>query len=166
MILVRPARPDDEATLRAQYDRYIGDIVAVGASYARDAGGAWQPDYLSYWLAPGDDHHVLVIEKGPRAVGFSLILDARSPHIGPDLDFCLCEFYVVPEARERGVGTEAALAIFARLRGRWEVPEVPGNTRAIRFWRRVIGEHTGGRFWDGDRGDGPAQRFDNRVRGS
>ena len=30
--------------------------------------------------------------------------------------------------------------------GRWEVGQMPRNTPAQAFWRRVIGEYTGGRF--------------------
>ncbi len=40
----------------------------------------------------------------------------------------------------------AVFALFERFRGRWEIFELPRNERAIRFWRRVVGEFSGGRF--------------------
>jgi predicted acetyltransferase len=61
------------------------------------------------------------------------------------------------------VGRAAAVALFNRFPGRWEVAQLEANTAAQAFWRRVIGDYTGGdyteRWVDDDEHRGPAQTF-------
>jgi hypothetical protein len=42
------------------------------------------------------------------------------------------------------------------------VSELAGNAAAVAFWRRVIGEHVGGRFVETVANDEVIQMFDNR----
>jgi predicted acetyltransferase len=48
--------------------------------------------------------------------------------------------------RRRGVGQRAASLLFSRFDGEWEVLEDDSNRDALAFWRRVIGQHTSGRY--------------------
>ena len=77
------------------------------------------------------------------------------------------DFFVMRKYRRSGVGTMLARYCFERFRGRWEVAEMPQNTAAQSFWRRVVGEYTGGRFQDlnldNEHWRGPIQTFDNSV---
>lgn len=159
------AGPADEATLLAHYDLYVGELVAAGATYHRDADGVWQPDYLSYWMAPGADRQVWILHQAVRRVGFAFVFNAASPHIAPDLDFCLSEIFVTPGDRNRGIGAAAARMLFDRQRGRWRLSEIAGNHGAIRFWRRLLADYTGGAFTETlDPDGGPVHRFDNRIK--
>ena len=45
-----------------------------------------------------------------------------------------------------GVGRRAAVAAFDRFPGRWQVMQVPENTGAVLFWRRVIDTRAKGAF--------------------
>ena len=58
----------------------------------------------------------------------------------------MLEFFVLRRERRAGVGSRAANAVFDLHPGHWEVSKLLRNERAIRFWRRVIGKHTSGRF--------------------
>ena len=58
----------------------------------------------------------------------------------------MSEFFVLRRERRQGIGALAAHAVFDAHPGRWEVSELVRNERAIRFWRRVIGEQTVGRY--------------------
>ncbi|MHB8450794.1 MAG: GrpB family protein, partial [Mycobacteriales bacterium] len=52
----------------------------------------------------------------------------------------VAEFFVVRSHRYAGVGRAAALALFGRMPGEWEVFHDDANTAAGTFWASVIGE--------------------------
>ncbi len=161
-------RPREHELLRRLYDSYLEELVSYGAWYRRGAGGRWEyrapnghrgPDHLPYWLDEGPEHHVLLFRSGAEVLGFAMVGVRPARWMSPGQDACISEFYVVPQARRRGLGQEAARRIFRRFPGRWEVCEVPGNAPAIAFWRRTVGRFTGGRFEELEARGGPAQRF-------
>jgi predicted acetyltransferase len=56
---------------------------------------------------------------------------------------------------------------FDAFRGRWEVGEMRQNLAAQAFWRKVIGDYTGGAYAEAvpaPKWDGPVQRFRNDNR--
>jgi predicted acetyltransferase len=83
----------------------------------------------------------------------------------PGRDYRMCEFFVLNRSRRRGVGRRAAHAVFAMFPGVWEVSELPRNTGAVAFWRRVVGEHTGGGFSDALVRGEIVQVFESRAAG-
>ncbi len=113
--------------------------------YELDDRGLWQPDHLPSWLGEDQDLPLVIVADGCR-VGFALVARAPSPWIAPGCDHRMSEFFVVRRERRHGIGALAAHAIFDAHPGRWEVSELVRNERAIRFWRRVIGEQTEGRY--------------------
>jgi predicted acetyltransferase len=56
------------------------------------------------------------------------------------------EFFVARQHCRQGVGRRAATALFETFGGHWEVRQLPANTPAQHFWRRVITDYTGGAF--------------------
>ena len=77
----------------------------------------------------------------------------------------LAEFFVMRKYRRRGVGSLAARQLFETHRGKWEIRQRLANTPATAFWRRVVGEFSGGKFeetfLDDDRWHGPMQSFES-----
>ena len=132
--------------------------------YDVDERGVFYPDYLPEWL-DRQSHlmHPLAFREGGRPAGFALVAQAPYPHMAPAHDYRMCEFFVLKRARRRGVGRQAARAIFAMFPGVWEVSELPRNGDAVSFWRAVIGEYTGGVFTDGIVRGEVVQVFDSRV---
>jgi len=145
---LRDARrsPIDRAWLGNVYPLYLHELSAFDTTYYRlDERGNWQPDHLPSWLADDLDLPLLITVAG-QPVGFALVNQAPSPHIMAGCDFRMSEFFVLRRERRSGIGTRAANAVFDLYPGRWQVSELLRNERAIRFWRRVIGERTGGRY--------------------
>ncbi len=164
-VLVREASPADRVLIRNLYPLYLHDLTAFTDLYDVDERGFFYPDYLPDWLSrQSPSMHPLVIREGGRPAGFALVGQAPFPHMSPGRDYRMCEFFVLNRARRRGVGRRAAHAIFTLFPGVWEVSELPRNIGAVSFWRRVIGEHTGGAFTDTlDHGE-VVQVFDSRRR--
>jgi predicted acetyltransferase len=152
---VRAATAADRVLIRNLYPLYLHDLTAFTELYDVDDHGVFFPDYLSEWLdREGPLTHPFAIREGGRPAGFALVAQAPYPHMGQGRDYRMCEFFVLNRARRRGVGRSAAHALFAMFPGVWEVTELPLNTGAVGFWRRVIGEHTGGAFSETtDRGE-------------
>ena len=74
----------------------------------------------------------------------------------------ISEFFILRRHRRRGIGGEVARRMFDTFPGKWEVTQLTSNVEAQKFWRRVIGEYTGGRYAETPRPDGRGvmQRFD------
>jgi predicted acetyltransferase len=145
---LRDARraPGDREWLANVYPFYLHDLSEFDDGYYHlDQRGRWSPDHLPSWLESDGDHPLILVEAG-RRVGFALVNRAPSQHVGPGLDFRMAEFFVLRAHRGRGIGRRAVFALFDRFQGKWEIFELPRNTAAIRFWRRVIGEYSSGRF--------------------
>ncbi|NGX45982.1 MAG: hypothetical protein K940chlam2_01163 [Chlamydiae bacterium] len=58
----------------------------------------------------------------------------------------ICEFYILPDFRERGIGEKFAHAVFNRFPGKWQVRQIEGADAARAFWRKVVGSYTSGNF--------------------
>jgi predicted acetyltransferase len=160
---VKDTTAADERLIRNLYPLYLHDLTAFTEFYDLDEEGQFYPDYLPDWLGRRlPVVHPMVIRAEGRPAGFAFVGQAPFPHMNPGRDLRMCEFFVLQRWRRRGVGRRAAHAVFERFRGRWEVSELAANTAAIGFWRRVIGEHTGGRFTETVADDEVIQVFDNR----
>jgi predicted acetyltransferase len=77
------------------------------------------------------------------------------------------EFFVMRKYRRRGAGARVASSVFERFPGGWEVRIDRDNLPAQAFWRRVVGDVTGGRYdervFDDERWRGPVIFFDSAA---
>lgn len=138
--LVPAKAPPHDAILTRLYPLYLHDISAYTDYYRLNAAGLWEPDHLPDWLTLPLQHPFLVYADGMPA-GLSLVATAPFEHMQHGGDYQLFEFWVAHHYRGRGVGRAAARATFERFPpGEWVVTEVPRNTGAVSFWRKVIGE--------------------------
>jgi len=115
------------------------------------------PDLDQYWTS-GDRKMAFIMWYKGKPAGFALVdrLDDKL-----EGDYYMAEFFVMRPFRRYGIGSWAARELFSRLRGKWKVTQVKNNAPARAFWRKVIGEYTGGNFtekihpWKGS----PSQYF-------
>jgi predicted acetyltransferase len=159
---LRDARraPADREWLTNVYPLYLHDLSEFDdAFYTLDDRGIWMPDYRAGWLEEDGDHPLIIVDDG-RRVGFALVNQAPSPHMGAGMDFRMSEFFVLRRHRGRGIGRRAVVALFERFRGKWEITELARNAPAISFWRRVIGEYGGGRHQETSDAGGVRQVID------
>lgn len=111
--------------------------------------------------------------RNPRLCAYLFLVDGQYAGFGlvdpdvalPENEFWMGQFFVMKRYRRLGVGARAAVHIFDRHRGKWEVGQMPLNQAARAFWRAVIGRYTQGRFVEhelhDERWDGHLQCFDN-----
>lgn len=113
------------------------------------------------WPQPG--YHAYIVRVDGQLAGFALV--TRRSHFTGDTNVTdMEEFFIMRKYRRAGVGREVATRLFDLFPGRWEVREPEPNAGATAFWRRVIGEYTGGRYQDqvvnDERRQGRYQSFD------
>lgn len=159
----------------------IRAAVRSDASVLRRLAEFYQYDLLDVWPQQLNEHgefgsvgiesHV----RNPRLHAFLFLADehpAGFALVSPDVclegnEHWMAQFFVMRPYRRLGLGRLAATTVFDRIRGRWEVGQMPGNQPALAFWRRVIGDYTQGRFTDCELNDerwhGTLQCFDNAA---
>ena len=134
---------------------YLHDLSEFDDDDVR-ADGTFSNAYLDlYWQEPGR-HPFRILCDGAWA-GFALVRDL------PEGVHEMAEFFILRKFRRAGVGATAATHLFRHFGGGWHVAQEADNHPAQAFWRRVIGDVTGGRFedtWSDARPSGPMQIFE------
>jgi predicted acetyltransferase len=83
-----------------------------------------------YWKDPHRSPFIIYAEG--KLAGFALV--ARMDEVMWDMT----EFFIMRGFRRGGIGTRAAMEIFARLPGRWRVRVMCANAPACVFWTRAV----------------------------
>jgi predicted acetyltransferase len=160
-LTVDPATPDERDTVANLLQFYLYDFSEFDPEEPDvDAGGRFgYPDLDDYWREPG--RHPFLFRVDGRLAGLALVRRLDRP--GREPCWGLVEFFILRHYRRLGLGRQAAISLFDRFPGRWEVGEIHENTGAITFWRRVIAEYTAGRYSEQGTDDpawrGPIQVF-------
>jgi predicted acetyltransferase len=161
-VVVVAAAEVDRERLLALSEFYVYDLSDVMPFDLAEDGRFSVFRVDAYFANPR--RHAFVVRVDGRLAGFALV------HNGSRLSedesiFDMAEFFVMRKYRGQGVGARAAVALFERFRGRWEVRQRAENQPATQFWRKVVARYTGGRFEeliiDDERWRGPVQCFDS-----
>ena len=142
-----------------KYD--FSEFAPIGSPYGEvdEKGGFAYPGLERYWQESG--RIPLLIHANDRLAGFVLVHQWSA--LERPLDYGVAEFFVLRKYRRARVGARAALLVFRRYPGRWEVPVAWYNPPALAFWRKVTAEAAPGKVeeiaGDGKRWAGPVLCF-------
>jgi predicted acetyltransferase len=162
-IELRQARSSDFPVLRRLMQLYLYDFAAIDDwSIGEDGFYGSAATIEGFWTDPRMTSY-LVRADGALA-GF--VLSRDSAYFAGDGTRDISEFFILRRHRRQGIGGEVARRMFDTFSGKWEVTQLTSNVEAQKFWRRVIGEYTGGRYEEQPRPDGRGvmQRFDTARR--
>jgi predicted acetyltransferase len=156
-----PAERRHLPLLESMFQLYVYDFGEMITTRLGD-DGRFTPTRPMAPYFEDDWRHPFLIRVDDAWAGFAFA--HRGSRISGDHDtWDVGELFVMRGFRRSGVGAAAAGALFDRFPGRWEVRQIPENTAATAFWRRVIGDRTGGGFTeevhDSERWRGPVQTF-------
>jgi predicted acetyltransferase len=156
---------------RPAFDRLLqlylhdfSEFAPIGSPHGEvdEDGRFTYPGLESYWEDSG--RIALLFRADDHLAGFALVNQWSALEL--PLDHSVAEFFVLRKYRRDRVGTRAALLIFRRYPGRWEVPVAWYNPPALAFWRGVTEEAAPGEVeelaGDGKRWAGPVLRFATR----
>ena len=143
VVLVEAARADI-ALVNDLARFYLYDIARqIGPHDEWVASSDWMRDRKDFSGAWDEGNHPFLIEVGGALAGFCLV-DRYA--LVPDIDWNMSQFFVMGPWVGHGVGRRAAVTAFNRFPGRWQVMQVPENTGAVLFWRRIIDTYAKGAF--------------------
>lgn len=143
MFSMTRACPADRQVLLNLFEKYDYEFSQYDLRDVNDEG-LFAYEWIDTVLRDGPGCAYLVRVDGHLA-GFVLV----SPHAdAPDrpCDLCLSEFFILYKYRRQGVGRRAVFETLKNHHGRWQLKYHPRNEGSARFWQRVIGESTSGRF--------------------
>lgn len=123
-----PASEPDRAVLRRLIELYLYDFSELNGADV-DQHGEFGYRYLDHYWTEEDRAAFLVRVDGHWA-GFALVRRGAPSDIA--------EFFVMRKYRHRGVGRRAAIELFERYPGPWQVRQQQANPVATSFWRSVI----------------------------
>lgn len=136
----RAARPEDFAALAQMLELYQYELSDIWPQDL-DASGRYGYDLAQH--RRGERFHAHVALEGDRYIGFALVAPAV---VTRNEGSWMEQFFVLKRHRRSGAGSALARHVLRAHPGPWEVGEMPANRAAQVFWRRVIGEVTGGAF--------------------
>ena len=155
-----PVAQSEQTVLRHLIELYVYDFSELIGLDVDEQGRFAFPDLAPWWTDRG--RHPFFLRVQGKLAGFALV-QARSALSGAEGVYDMAEFFVLRKYRRRGVGEQAAHALFARFPGAWELRQRPANVAATAFWRQVIDRYTGGKFqdlvWADATWQGPVQLF-------
>ncbi len=155
---------DDKSVLLHLMELYAYDFSEYDDADVNEHGLFGYTYFDHYWT--DETRHSFFIRADGKLAGFVMVNQycyvAKEPGTRS-----IAEFFVMRKYRRKGVGRLAALLIFDRFPGKWEVIQHGENEPSKVFWENVIGEYTHGSYrkekavvedWEG-----PALLFDNST---
>ena len=130
MVEFRPVRPEERTRLWNLFQKFLYEMTNYYDNPIDEDGNIQYGWFDSYFEDSG--RLALFLESEGQTVGFALL--NRHSHLGEELDHALAEFTIFPAFRRRGLGLEAARALFTRWPGRWEVKYHEKNAAARTLW--------------------------------
>ena len=126
----------ERGILERLYPLYLHDLSSFTNHFRLDAEGRWRPDYLDDWMGREECSSLLILANGTPA-GFVFVAERPFPHMEPDADNKIVEFFVARPFRRGGIGTAAARKVIGSRRGAWQLDVIVANAGARAFWRGI-----------------------------
>lgn len=158
---VTPVPLIDKPVLAAVMQLYLYDSSDYTGDRLDDDGRYHYHYFDLYWTEEG--RFPFLIRVDGQIAGLALVRSLAQDSVPL---YQMAEFFVMRPHQGQGVGRAAAVTLFDRFPGRWEVGQHTGNPAGTTFWRRVIATYTGGQysetFQDNGEHHGPVQHFRSR----
>lgn len=157
-VTLKPVEEEDRPELEKLVSGYIdelNEIIPVDPFY--------RPNLLKGYWKQSDKHPFLIIRES-SVEGFALVRTNAITHLIGNYGATVIEqFFIAKDRRRKGAGKQAAMLLFEKFKGKWEIYTAGKNTGAMQFWRSVIAGHTKGKYNEkrDDRLKGYLQWFDN-----
>jgi predicted acetyltransferase len=158
--LVAASMLEHDPLLRNLYQFYVYEFSRFFDQQVSNDGRFEETGLEGCWDKKG--RRVFLIKADDQIAGFAIVdVNVPSPMIPGEIIMEMVEFFVMAGFQRSGVGRQAALNLFRRFPGKWEVFELKSNLNAQQFWRIIIGTYTHDQYKEVTLKSGFVQRFDN-----
>jgi predicted acetyltransferase len=105
--------------------------------------GLYGYDYLdSFWTENNRFPYFIKVED--KLAGFIMVADY--PITGLETNWTMWNFFVLYKYRKMGIGTIGVNKMFDNHKGKWGLMYHPKNIVSKKFWNKVVGEYTKGKY--------------------
>lgn len=177
-VSVELVKKEEAYIIKNLYPLYLHDLAEIYGHFPNENGIfeeskdyrtlSDQYDIQNIWWQKPDALFPYLIRVDGRPAGFMMI--ASTPYCNKGIDYFVHEAFLLRPFRGKGVGEYAAIAIFERYKGKWELftnPSSETNQRGQQFWRKTIRNYTNNHFTEefGETFDGYKLifRFENSM---
>ncbi len=161
--LVSATMHEHDTLLRNLYQFYMYEFSRFMEWHVTGGGRFEETDLDGCWEKKG--RQVFLIEANSQIAGFAIIdVNVPSPMIPGEIIREMVEFFVMGSFQRKSIGRQAALMLFDRFPGKWEVFELKNNLNAQHFWRTIIGTYMNNQYTEVTLKSGFVQRFDNSTQ--
>jgi predicted acetyltransferase len=157
-VQIVPVEQDQKSVLRQLLELYLYDFSEYDDGELNEHG-RYGYEYLDhYWTEEGRHPFFIRVaadgggadgvpeDGGPGKLAGFVLVSSHSFVLEDPEARSISEFFVMRKYRRRGVGRQAAVQVFDRFPGQWEVDQHGGNRPSYLFWEAVIDAYTGGRY--------------------
>ncbi|RKN73004.1 GNAT family N-acetyltransferase [Paenibacillus ginsengarvi] len=105
-----------------------------------------QYDVQNTWWEKPKCLYPFLITVNDLPAGFALI--ATPPHCAKGVDYFVNEYFLLQPFRGSGIAENAAIQVFERFKGMWELFTNPSEKNIVgqRFWRKTVSNYTKGNY--------------------
>lgn len=137
---LRKALPHDFPAIQHMLELYQYELSDI---WPQDADPEARYGYDLERHRQDERFHAHVALQESQYVGFALV----APAVVTRKEGCWMEqFFILKRYRHAGAGLALATHVLSCHPGAWEVGQMPANHAAQAFWRKVIGDLTGGEY--------------------
>lgn len=97
----------------------------------------------NYFLDEDRDAYFIKMKDNNKLLGFVMVNTYTQIYKN---GHSIAEFMILPKFRKNKIGKYAAITIFDKYRGNWEIKPSSGNEIAYKFWEKVIKEYTNNNY--------------------
>lgn len=138
IIEINPAQDSDWPVVHNLVSLYIHDMSEfMGWPCLPSGSFEGCQEFFEDWQAKRNKP--FIIKVGGELAGFAGVKTGQA-------DASNQEFFILRNFRRRGIGRKVAVRLFEQFRGKWVVQQLALNLTAVRFWRAVVSQYTGGKF--------------------
>jgi predicted acetyltransferase len=142
-ITLLPAAASEKSALANLVQLYHYDLSEVNGADVDEYGRFDSPRLDAYWTEA--DCHPFLIRVDQQLAGFALVHRQSRLH-SPFDGHSIADFFIMRRYRRQGVGRTAAILLFDRFPGPWEVSSSADNVPGHVFLRGVVDHYTGGHY--------------------
>jgi predicted acetyltransferase len=138
------ATAEHRTLLRQLFELYCHDFSPMTGDDVRADGRYTGDDFLAGWPERGP--RIFLLRVAGQWAGFAWVGRGSYTRPGEADHWLMEEFCILRKYRRQGLGQRLAARLFDQFPGTWEIGEIPANTDAQAFWRRILGRYTQDRF--------------------
>lgn len=139
-VTLQAIREHDKEVLRHLFNLWHHDLAMMDCSLFPNVDDKGFYDYTAieeyFENEIQDQLFVYFVRYNHALAGFCII--SKPPYVKAGCDYCIQEFFITGNYREKGIGSEACKAIFSKHPGRYCLSIIDNNLKAKSFWTKLI----------------------------